>query len=72
MDERDGEFIKALGEAWSFIKGDGSFTGNELKRWSNTLDADLCRQVLRAIIQTAWNDYGGKTHKGQVEEGDNQ
>lgn len=60
MNERDREFIKALGEAWSFIKSDGSFTSRELREWVNTLDSSLCRQVLQAVIQTAWEDYGGR------------
>lgn len=62
MDERDAEFAYALGKAWHYIKGDGSFTGKELKEYINTMDSSLCRQVLQAIIQTAWEDYGGKTH----------
>ncbi|MGR6546291.1 hypothetical protein [Paenibacillus tundrae] len=59
MNERDGQFIKAIGEAWSFIKSDGSFTSREVREWVNSLDSSLCRQVLQAVIQTAWEDYGG-------------
>jgi hypothetical protein len=60
MDERDAEFATALGKAWQYIKSDGSFTSRELTEFTNQMDSSLCRQVLRAIIQTAWQDYGGK------------
>ncbi|HBS44697.1 MAG TPA: hypothetical protein DEA91_10010, partial [Paenibacillus sp.] len=43
----DTKFLKTINEVWGFIKGDGSFTGPQLKEWSKGLDADLCRQILR-------------------------
>lgn len=60
MDERDREFIKALGDAWSFIKSDGSFTYRQLKNWVNSLDESLARETLVSLITTTWTDYGGK------------
>ncbi|OMF47733.1 hypothetical protein [Paenibacillus amylolyticus] len=60
MNERDREFIKALGEAWSFIRSDGSFTRRQLKEWVNSLDENLARETLISLITTAWTDYGGR------------
>ncbi|OKP95078.1 hypothetical protein [Paenibacillus sp. P46E] len=56
----DVKFPRAINESWAFIKGDGSFTGPQLKQWTNDLGPDLSQQILRVLIQTIWADYGGK------------
>ncbi|WP_339283710.1 hypothetical protein [Paenibacillus sp. FSL R5-0486] len=68
MNERDRQFIKAIGEAWAFIRSDGSFTSREVREWANSLDSSLCRQVLQAVIQTAWEDYGGQGRESMPKE----
>lgn len=48
---RDQDFLKALNEAYNFMRSDGSFTGNELTHWIKTLDDGLRERLLKYVIQ---------------------
>ena len=61
MDDWGAEYAAALDKAWKYIKSDGSFTTNELREWTNSMDSDMCRRLLVGLIFTTWDKVGDKS-----------